>query len=152
MQPPGVFYPFGPGDCWCSHTDDGSCPLIPLSESFHFFGLTYRQIFVNNNGHLTFNTASGAFRPDWFPSSPVRDIIAPFWTDIDTRQNGNVYYQQYTSGDVLQAATLNINQYFPNVTFNASWVLVATWDRVAYYPTTPTVSYVSNIKYNFLII
>ncbi|XP_031432978.1 sushi, nidogen and EGF-like domain-containing protein 1 [Clupea harengus] len=61
------------------------------------------------------------------------DIIAPFWTDLNNRESGNITYQQYTSGDVLQTATKDIRSYFPSVTFTASWVFVATWDRVAYY-------------------
>lgn len=70
----------------------------------------------------------------------LRDIIAPFWTDLDNRGNGQIYYNQYTSGSVLQQATRDINQYFPGLNFNANWVFVATWFEVAYYPTSGTVS------------
>ncbi|KTF76641.1 hypothetical protein cypCar_00045452 [Cyprinus carpio] len=40
---------------------------------------------------------------------------------------------QYSNGSVLTRATQDINQYFPGLNFTANWVLVATWDRVAYY-------------------
>ena len=70
----------------------------------------------------------------------TRDILAVFWTDLDNRVNGEIYYNQYTSGSVLQQATLDINGYFPGLNFNANWVFVATWYEVAYYPTTGTVS------------
>ncbi|KAG5280345.1 hypothetical protein AALO_G00088060 [Alosa alosa] len=135
-----IFYPFGPaaGDTFSNTSDDGSSPLIPLQRSFPYFGRTYQQIYVNHNGHLTFNQSLSTFTPTEFPKNSTRDIIAPFWTDLDNREKGNISYQQYTTGDVLQSATQDINSNFPNVPFTATWVFVATWDRVAYYPNTGT--------------
>lgn len=69
------------------------------------------------------------------------DFIAPFWTNFDNRVNGLVYYHQFTSGSILEQATQDINEYFPEFTFTATWVLVATWYEVAYYPNTGTVSH-----------
>lgn len=94
---------------------------------------------MNNNGDLTFDQAWYSYTPYQFPAHGGRDIIAPFWTDIDNRGNGVISYRQYTSGNVLTQATQDINQYFPQLSFSATWVFVATWDRVAYYPTTGTV-------------
>ncbi|KAL2101728.1 hypothetical protein ACEWY4_003489 [Coilia grayii] len=99
------------------------------------------EISVNHNGDLTFNESFSSFTPYKFPAHSNRDIIAPLWTDIDNRERGNISYQQYTTGDVLHRATRDINSYFPNVTFTASWVFVATWDRVAYFPKTATIGY-----------
>uniref|UniRef100_A0AAZ1XCI4 NIDO domain-containing protein n=1 Tax=Oreochromis aureus TaxID=47969 RepID=A0AAZ1XCI4_OREAU len=92
---------------------------------------------VNHNGHLTFTGPLSEFRSQRFPQR-IRDIIAPFWTDLDNRGNGQVYYNQYMSGTVLQQASRDINQYFPGLNFNANWVFVATWYEVAYYPTSGT--------------
>uniref|UniRef100_A0A3P8PHF4 NIDO domain-containing protein n=1 Tax=Astatotilapia calliptera TaxID=8154 RepID=A0A3P8PHF4_ASTCA len=92
------------------------------------------------NGHLTFDASWSSYTPQLFPMYGSRDIIAPFWTDLDNRVNGQIYYKQYTSGSVLQQATQDINQYFPGLNFNANWVFVATWFEVAYYPTSGTVS------------
>ncbi|XP_021326682.1 uncharacterized protein isoform X3 [Danio rerio] len=77
------------------------------------------------------------------PTSPLpgngsQDIIAGLWTDLDNRERGVVSYNQYTNGSVLTRATQDINNYFPYLTFTASWVFVATWDKVAYYPVTDT--------------
>ena len=94
---------------------------------------------MNHNGHITFNQSLSQYVTHEFPANSNRDIIAPFWTDLDNRESGNISYQQYTSGDVLQTATQDISSYFPNVTFTASWVFVATWDRVAYYSNRGTV-------------
>ncbi|XP_024242959.2 alpha-tectorin isoform X1 [Oncorhynchus tshawytscha] len=134
----GPLYPFGAGDTMSSRSDDGSSPLIPLSRPFVYFGNAYHQIYVNHNGHLTFNQAWSSNTPYRFPAHSTIDLIAPFWTDLDNRGNGNIFYQQYISGSVLQQATQDINQYFPNLGFSANLVFIATWDRVAYFPNSGT--------------
>lgn len=120
-----------------SAIDDGSSPRITLLRPFFYFGRTYNSIYVNHNGHLTFNAPLSQTSSQRFPQR-IRDVIAPFWTDLDNRRNGQIYYNQYTSGTVLQQATRDINQYFPGLNFNANWVFVATWYEVAYYPTSGT--------------
>uniref|UniRef100_A0A3B3IP88 Uncharacterized protein n=1 Tax=Oryzias latipes TaxID=8090 RepID=A0A3B3IP88_ORYLA len=101
---------------------------------------------VNHNGHLTFTVPYSSWTPQAFPMHGSLDIIAPFWTDLDNRGNGFVYYNQYTNGIVLQQATQDINSYFPSINFNAEWVFVATWYEVAYFPMTGTVSQKSTYK------
>ncbi|KAA0724936.1 Alpha-tectorin Precursor [Triplophysa tibetana] len=115
----------------------------PVQETSMFMSLSDQWIVlltvqVNNNGHLTFDGPWYSYSPYAFPAYGGKDIIAPFWTDIDNGGNGVISYQQYTSGDVLTQATQDINQYFPDLSFSASWVFVATWDRVAYYPQSGT--------------
>uniref|UniRef100_A0A673FV62 Alpha-tectorin-like n=1 Tax=Sinocyclocheilus rhinocerous TaxID=307959 RepID=A0A673FV62_9TELE len=136
--PPAVFYPFGAGDIENDRSDDGSSSVIYLLHHFIFFGQTYSQIYVNNNGHLTFNGPFHSYTPYQFPGYGEIDLIAPFWTDIDNEGNGVISYRQYTSGSVLTEATQDINQYFPELSFSATWVFVATWDRVAYFPLSGT--------------
>ena len=96
---------------------------------------------VNHNGHLTFDTPWFMYIPQRIPRHRSRDLIAPFWTDLDNRVQGQVSYHQYTSGTVLQQATHDINSYFPGLHFSANWVFVATWSNVQYFPTTGTVSH-----------
>lgn len=95
---------------------------------------------VNQNGHLTFVSPLSMYVPPRFPLRGTTDIIAPFWTDLDNRQIGQIYYDQFTSGGVLQRATQDINNYFPSMNFTADWVFVASWHEVAYYPNSGTVS------------
>ncbi|XP_067345254.1 alpha-tectorin-like isoform X2 [Channa argus] len=138
-------------------TDDGSSPVIALQRPFVYFGKTYNQIYVNNNGHLTFTSPLSTYTPERFPIHGSRDMIAPFWTDLDNRQNGRIYYNQYTSGSVLQQATQDINTYFPSINFNANWVFVATWHEVAYFPnsgtkTTVQAVLISGGHYSFLLL
>uniref|UniRef100_A0AAR2JS77 Alpha-tectorin-like n=1 Tax=Pygocentrus nattereri TaxID=42514 RepID=A0AAR2JS77_PYGNA len=140
MYVSGHFYPYGvgPGDTVNALSDDGTSSAISLLRPFVFFGRTYNTIYVNNNGHLTFDQPWYSYIPYQFPTSGGRDIIAPFWTDLDNRNNGVISYKQYSSGSVLTQATQNINQYFPQLQFTATSVLVATWDRIAYYPVSGT--------------
>ncbi len=67
-------------------TDDGSA-LITLPFEFEFFGDTYREIWVNANGNISFNESVGSYKAEKFPI--VVPMIAPFWTDLipiaDTR-------------------------------------------------------------------
>ncbi|KAM6897984.1 alpha-tectorin-like [Lycodopsis pacificus] len=139
-----------------SNSDDGSSPNIRLQRPFLYFGRSHNQIYVNHNGHLTFNSRWGRYSPQRFPLHGSRDVIAPLWTDLDNRANGQVYYNQYTSGSILHQATRDINRYFPGLSFNANWVFVATWYEVAYYPTTGTQTTVQAVlisggQYSFVL-
>uniref|UniRef100_A0A3B1IQU7 NIDO domain-containing protein n=1 Tax=Astyanax mexicanus TaxID=7994 RepID=A0A3B1IQU7_ASTMX len=121
--------------------DDTDSSVIILTSPFSFFGRSYPQIYVNHNGFLTFDQASSNYTPIQFKSSySGRDIIAPFWTDIDNRLNGIISYNLYTVGNVLSRATQDINQYFTGVSLSALWVFVATWDKVAYFQNSGTES------------
>ncbi|XP_041830785.1 alpha-tectorin-like isoform X2 [Melanotaenia boesemani] len=135
-QSSGPLYPVN--GITSSHSDDGSSPEIALLQPFVFFGQSYNQIYVNHNGHLTFTTPWGSFTPQPFPMYGHIDIIAALWTDLDNRGNGDIYYEQHTSGYLLQRATSDINNYFPGLIFNANWVFIATWYEVAYFPQTGT--------------
>ncbi|XP_059386127.1 uncharacterized protein LOC132120924 [Carassius carassius] len=129
----GLFYPFGNGDIRSPSTDDGSSPEIILEKPFVYFGQIYQKTHVNNNGHLTFDGPLSQATPSYLQTQFNRDIIAPLWTDMDNRVSGTISYRQVTSGGLLLAASNNINQYFPNLNFNASWLFIATWDKVPYF-------------------
>ncbi|XP_037399764.1 adhesion G protein-coupled receptor E3-like [Pygocentrus nattereri] len=130
-----LFYPHGTekGDKVNPVADDVSSPAIELKSPFSFFGHTYSQIYVNNNGDLTFKLELTAYVPKPFVADGTTTIIAPLWTDLDNRKEGVISHNQYSEGSVLLRATQDINQYFPKVNFTASWVFVATWDGVPYY-------------------
>jgi MYXO-CTERM domain-containing protein len=71
--------------------DDGSTSVIDLTEAFpmglNFFGGPYFDVYVNNNGNITFNGPVGTFTPDPFPVAD-QPMIAPYWGDVDTRGGG----------------------------------------------------------------
>jgi hypothetical protein len=100
--------------------DDQSTGSINLPMSLKFFGTTYSQLFVNNNGNVTF----GRSLEPWTPISIVQeaetyqlDIIAPFWADVDTRATG--------SGVVTYGTN----------TVNGHAAFGVTWPYVGYYDT-----------------
>ena len=74
--------------------DDGSTSLIPLSFPFCFYGTQYNQVYINNNGNLSFDAPYFEFTPAGFPIFDFA-MVAPFWADIDTRASagGVVYYK-----------------------------------------------------------
>jgi hypothetical protein len=73
--------------------DDGSSPMIQLPFSFCMFDQTLTNVYINNNGNITFNFAFGGFVTPVFPY--VFNMIAPFFADVDTRNasSGIVYYK-----------------------------------------------------------
>src|ERR1051326_7752656 len=43
--------------------DDGSSPTVTLPFAINYFGQTYSQLWVNNNGNVTFNGSLSTFTP-----------------------------------------------------------------------------------------
>jgi hypothetical protein len=62
-----------------------STASLGLGSGLNFFGTTYTQLWVNNNGNITFNSPLSQFTPDAIVGSTGRPIIAPFFADVDTR-------------------------------------------------------------------
>ncbi len=61
-------------------------------------------------------------------------IIAPFWADVDTRSNGQVWYKEHSrNSDNFEKARENVMKYFCLDQFEPTIVFTVTWDRVPYY-------------------
>ena len=71
-----------------ARNDDGSTGLVNIGFDVNFFGLTFSHLFVNNNGNVTFDQALSAFTPFGLTNTN-RQIIAPFFADVDTRVAGD---------------------------------------------------------------
>lgn len=97
------------GSQFLAANDDESTNQLPLPFDINFFGQTFSNFFVNNNGNITFQSALRAFTPEAFPIAS-QPMIAPFWGDVDTRGTGNVWIHS------------------PNAN-----TLAVTWDAVGYY-------------------
>ncbi|WP_375463587.1 autotransporter outer membrane beta-barrel domain-containing protein [uncultured Methylobacterium sp.] len=66
--------------------DDGSSGAVTLPFPVNFFGTSYSQLYVNNNGNVTFGSALSQFTPVGLGAAYRGvPIIAPFFADIDTR-------------------------------------------------------------------
>ncbi|XP_071293327.1 sushi, nidogen and EGF-like domain-containing protein 1 isoform X5 [Agelaius tricolor] len=134
--PLGDFYPFGPaqGDAATRKQDDGGSELRPLSIPFPFFGAGHTGLYVNNNGIISFLKEVSQFTPVAFPISKDRRVVAAFWADVDNRRAGEIYYRESTEQPILDRASRDIAQYFPEFPeFSAQWVFIATWYRVTFF-------------------
>jgi hypothetical protein len=98
--------------------DDGSTGLVNLnidgSGGIDLFGTMATQLYINNNGNVTFTNPLGTFTPSSFTTfgSP---IIAPLFADVDTRGAG--------SGVVT----------YGNDTYNGHAAFIVDWPNVGYY-------------------
>jgi len=72
-------------------SDDGKSGAIDTAFAVNFYGETHTQVYVNNNGNLTFGSNLDQFTPVDL-SSTSHQIIAPFFADVDTTSRGMVTY------------------------------------------------------------
>ena len=71
--------------------------------------------------------------PQSLPKAGDRfELIAPFWSDVDTRVgNGSVFYRQTNASELLQRAAAQIQGEFAEFyDFRPTLLLIATWDHV----------------------
>jgi hypothetical protein len=96
--------------------DDGSTGVVPMGFTANFFGVSYSQLWVNNNGNVTFDGPLSTFTP--FPLlNTATPIIAPFFADVDTRAN---------------VPNLNTVRY-GTTTVDGRSAFAVTWNLVGYY-------------------
>jgi RHS repeat-associated protein len=74
--------------------DDGSTGAIDLGFSVNFLGTVYNQVYVNNNGNVTFGNASSQYTPTALTNSNQTPRIAAFFSDVDTRGSNPLTYGQ----------------------------------------------------------
>jgi Nidogen-like len=95
--------------------DDCFTAVTPLGFSANFFGSTYTQTYVSNNGYVTFGAGQGTYTPTGLTAAySGLPIIAAFYADVDTRAAGSV---QYGTG-----------------TYAGRNAFGVTWNAVGYYP------------------
>ncbi|XP_020611647.1 protein mesh-like isoform X3 [Orbicella faveolata] len=130
------FYPYGvsEGDTALPANDDGSSGEISISTLFPYFDRNHDSLFVNTNGVVSFLVGVSQYTPAPFPLGDERRLISPFWGDVDTRNGGTVSYRESTDPVLLQRATVDVRRAFLALQkFSATWIFIATWDRVAFY-------------------
>jgi len=92
---------------------DDQSTNIALKFNFDFFGRTYDNLWLADNGFVSFeNTFQNNWQPSTFPSGLAVPMIAPFWADAEILSNGgrgNIYYKDFGTN------------------------LAIVWDEVGYY-------------------
>ncbi len=63
--------------------DDDSTDAVPLDFPLDLFGTAETELFVNNNGNVTFDAALGEYTPEDLTAT-FHPIFAPFFADVDT--------------------------------------------------------------------
>ncbi len=72
--------------------DDLSTGLLTIPFSFCLYGTNYTNLYINNNGNVSFVSPYSTFSSSPFPSASYV-MVAPFWGDVDTRGTGVVKYK-----------------------------------------------------------
>jgi hypothetical protein len=98
-------------------TDDFSTGQVNLGFNANFFGTSFSQAFVNNNGNVTFDSALFTFTPFALTPASTTRIIAPFFADVDTRGNGS---------GVTQYGTANLGG---KAVFGVNWINVGYFNQ-----------------------
>lgn len=80
------------GEIEVPRSDDGALQVdvgAVFESGLNFFGTTYagNALFINTNGVVSFGQAFTAY-PTASNEIPGRDLLAPFWGDVDTRLDG----------------------------------------------------------------
>ena len=101
----------GFGETEIARSDDSSVQLslgAVFGGGLNYLGRDYAadQLWLNTNGTLTFGARFAAY-PTATNGTPGRDMIAPFWSDVDTRldgegfESGGVWVDVDAVGDVV---------------------------------------------------
>ncbi len=98
--------------------DDNPSTNAALPFTMNFFGAFYSNIWINNNGNVTFQNYLSSYTPD--PLSQlgpygITYIIAPYWADVDTRTAGTDGSDVVTYGNGMVGT---------NNAFGVDWVNV----------------------------
>jgi Ca2+-binding RTX toxin-like protein len=124
----------GFGESQLARSDDGF-QIVDLRTVFgasalKFFGTTYNFVSINTNGNVTLTNSATQGLTTYMPfgmQGSTNPIIAPFFADVDTRQNSS---DLITAGTGTSKAT-DLVHYDVIATGNGK--LTVTWDDVGYY-------------------
>jgi RHS repeat-associated protein len=94
--------------------DDGSTGQVSLPFTAKYFGHDYAELYVNNNGNVTFDAPQSIYTP-YTLMETGRVIIAPFFADVDTRN------------------TASLETHYGNVTVEGHSAFCVDWVQVGYY-------------------
>lgn len=108
---------FTTGGC-SNDSPGGTCSgtLVPIGFNIDFFGVNRDSLYINTNGNVTFDAPLSTFTP-FSLDDALRQIIAPFFADVDTRNP--------TSGVV----TFGSGTFDGRNAFGVNWINVGYFDQ-----------------------
>lgn len=108
------------GDNVLYRNDDSYSTAIDITSIFEngitIGSVTYETIYVNNNGNVTFGSPLSTYTPGVIGGSSTMNIIAPFWADVDTRNdvpnsNDGVFWDFNQARDSLVVTWFDVGYY-----------------------------------------
>ncbi|MBE7325443.1 carboxypeptidase regulatory-like domain-containing protein [Nocardioides sp. Y6] len=103
---------------WCrtnalERNDDSYSDAVPLPFPLTFFGASHEEIYVNNNGNVTFGQGRSTYTPEDLTGPTALPMIAPFFADVDTRGEGSevVTYGASPDGSAFCVNWVNVGFY-----------------------------------------
>ncbi len=107
--------------------DDLYTGLVNIGFNLNFFGVNYSQLYVNNNGNVTFNAPLGTYTPFPIISTGI-PMLAPFFADVDTRAGNVVTYGQGSIGghNVFGVNWINVGYFSMHTDKLNSFQLIVT--------------------------
>ncbi len=102
--------------------DDGSsATAVPIGFSVNFAGTNWTELWVNNNGNVTFGNSLSQYTPSDLTSATGIPIIAAYFADVDTRA-ANSALTSYGTGTIDGRQAFGVN-----------WFDLAAGNGVGYY-------------------
>ncbi|XP_052256418.1 nidogen-1-like [Dreissena polymorpha] len=132
-----LFYPYGEsrGDETLDRGDDVSSQEIQLTTPMFFYDGFYPSVFVNSNGHLSFESELPGYQPTMvMPLGREIKLIAAYMADIDLSDAGQVFYRETNDEALLQRAGMDVQAHFSQFpSFEPLGLFIATWEGVVPY-------------------
>jgi len=138
--PSAQLFPYGldNGDGQLPAGDDSYISVPLLLSPIRFLGQSYNEIYINNNGILSFGAnVSNLYQSTCTPGSTP--LIAVLWSDVDTRfVEGSVYFRETDDRAQLLLIAEEVRQQFKTksvhyVDFEPASAFIVTWSDVSYW-------------------
>ena len=92
---------------------------------------------VGTDGWISFGHALNNSNPALFPTNSADEFwtftVAPFWSNLDTSQGGNVSWEIHNislSHELIETVNNFIHDEYGDVNFNGTWMLLGFWEDV----------------------
>ena len=122
--PFGTLFPIG----------DDNFGVVPLNFNFNYFSNIFSQLTINTNGYVYFGTCTGCNIQFGFGNA-----IPALNSDLDTRTNGGIYYQNLNS----QSNDFNLTKSYIsklNSSYEPTNMFRITYDNVRAYGSSSSIA------------